>query len=173
MFVGLGASRVRSLFKEAKKKAPCIIFIDEIDAIAKRRGMGSNSEYEQTLNQLLTEMDGFGTDTGIVVLGATNRPEGLDPAILRPGRFDRRIEVELPDVNGREAILKVHTKDVKLADDVDLKALALQTVGVSGAELANMVNEAAIAAVKDSREAITQNDLIASIENCPCRQGEG
>ena len=164
MFVGLGASRVRSLFKEAKKKAPCIIFIDEIDAIAKRRGMGSNSEYEQTLNQLLTEMDGFGTDTGIVVLGATNRPEGLDPAILRPGRFDRRIEVELPDVNEREAILKVHTKDVKLADDVDLKALALQTVGVSGAELANMVNEAAIAAVKDSREAITQNDLIASIE---------
>ena len=164
MFVGLGASRVRNLFKEAKKNAPCIIFIDEIDAIAKRRGISGNSEYEQTLNQLLTEMDGFGSDSGIVILGATNRPEGLDPAILRPGRFDRKIEVELPDLSGREAILRVHAKNVKLADDVDLKAIALQTAGVSGAELANMINEAAIAAVKDQRDTINQKDLIASIE---------
>lgn len=164
MFVGLGASRVRNLFKEAKKKAPCIIFIDEIDAIAKRRGSGSNSEYEQTLNQLLTEMDGFGTDTGIVMLGATNRPEGLDPAILRPGRFDRRIEVELPDVAGREAILKVHAKAIKLSGDVDFKTIALQTSGVSGAELANIVNEAAIMAVRNGRGFVKQEDFMASIE---------
>ncbi|WP_235919775.1 ATP-dependent zinc metalloprotease FtsH [Clostridium porci] len=165
MFVGMGASRVRSLFEAAKKDAPCIIFIDEIDAIAGARTSSGNSEREQTLNQLLTEMDGFATDAGIVVLGATNRPESLDPAILRPGRFDRRIVVELPDVMGREAILAVHSRGLKFDETVNLKELALQTAGVSGADLAGIMNEAAIAAVKDGRLFVSQKDLIASIES--------
>jgi len=160
----MGASRVRSLFESAKKDAPCIIFIDEIDAIAGTRTSSGNSEREQTLNQLLTEMDGFDTDTGIVILGATNRPESLDPAILRPGRFDRRIVVELPDVAGREAILTVHANGLHFDESVNLKDLALQTAGVSGADLAGIMNEAALAAVKDGRISISQKDLIASIE---------
>lgn len=164
LFVGMGASRVRNLFEEAKKNAPSIIFIDEIDAIAGARDGAGSSEREQTLNQLLTEMDGFGSDTGIVVLGATNRPESLDPAILRPGRFDRRIIVDLPDVTGREAILKVHAKPVKMDASVCLRDIAQQTSGVSGADIANIVNEAAIAAVKDGRNEISQIDLIKSIE---------
>lgn len=164
MFVGMGASRVRALFEAAKKDTPCIIFIDEIDAIAGARTSSGNSEREQTLNQLLTEMDGFDTDTGIVVLGATNRPESLDPAILRPGRFDRRIVVELPDIAGREAILTVHAKGLHFDESANLKDLALQTAGVSGADLAGIMNEAAIAAVKDGRTAISQKDLTTSIE---------
>lgn len=164
LFVGMGASRVRNLFEEAKKNAPSIIFIDEIDAIAGARDGAGSSEREQTLNQLLTEMDGFGSDTGIVVLGATNRPESLDPAILRPGRFDRRVIVDLPDVAGREAILKVHAKPVQMDESVCLKEIAQQTSGVSGADIANIVNEAAIAAVKDGRNQISQADLLKSIE---------
>lgn len=164
LFVGMGASRVRSLFEEAKKNAPSIIFIDEIDAIAGARDGTGNSEREQTLNQLLTEMDGFGSETGIVVLGATNRPESLDPAILRPGRFDRRVVVDLPDVVGREAILAVHVKSVKMDGTVCLREIARQTSGVSGADIASIVNEAAIAAVKDGRAEVSQGDLIKSIE---------
>ena len=151
MFVGMGAARVRDLFKQAKEKAPCIVFIDEIDTIGKKRdgcGMGGNDEREQTLNQLLTEMDGFDGSKGVVILAATNRPESLDPALLRPGRFDRRIPVELPDLEGREAILKVHAKDVHMAADVDFDAIARATAGASGAELANIINEAALRAVR-------------------------
>lgn len=166
MFVGVGASRVRDLFEQAKKNAPCIIFIDEIDAIGKSRDnqMGSNDEREQTLNQLLAEMDGFDSDKGIIVLAATNRPEVLDKALLRPGRFDRRIIVEKPDLIGREAILKVHAKKVKLAPDVDLHDIALATGGATGADLANMINEAALLAVKESRKAIIQQDLMEAVE---------
>lgn len=164
LFVGMGAARVRNLFEEAKKNAPSIIFIDEIDAIAGARDGVGSSEREQTLNQLLTEMDGFGSDTGIVILGATNRPESLDPAILRPGRFDRRVIVDLPDVAGREAILEVHAKPVKMDGSVCLRDIARQTSGVSGADIANIINEAAIAAVKAGRDEISQADLIMSIE---------
>lgn len=166
MFVGMGASKVRDLFKQAKEKAPCIIFIDEIDAIGQKRtgsAMG-NSEREQTLNQLLTEMDGFNADDNVVILAATNRPESLDPALLRPGRFDRRVPVELPDLAGREAILKIHAKKVVLADDVDFHTIARMAAGASGAELANIVNEAALRAVRDHRDAVTQADLEESIE---------
>lgn len=166
MFVGMGASRVRDLFAQAKKNAPAIIFIDEIDAIGKSRSnqMASNDEREQTLNQLLAEMDGFDSEKGIIVLAATNRPEVLDKALLRPGRFDRRVIVELPDLGGREAILKVHARDVKLADDVDFHGIALATSGSSGADLANMINEAALLAVKEGRQQVEQKDLMESVE---------
>ena len=166
MFVGVGASRVRDLFEEAKKKAPCIIFIDEIDAIGKSRDnqLGSNDEREQTLNQLLAEMDGFGSGLGIVVLAATNRPEVLDPALLRPGRFDRRIIVERPDLKGREAILKVHAAKVRMDPDVSLHDIALATSGATGADLANMINEGALVAVRDKRSAVTQADLMEAVE---------
>ena len=166
MFVGMGASKVRELFSQAKEKAPCIVFIDEIDAIGKKRDgqLGGNDEREQTLNQLLTEMDGFEDNTGVIILAATNRPESLDPALTRPGRFDRRVPVELPDLKGREAILKVHAKKVKLADDVDFQKIARMASGASGAELANIVNEAALRAVRDGRKCATQSDLEESIE---------
>lgn len=167
MFVGMGAARVRDLFKQAGEKAPCIVFIDEIDAIGKRRdnaGMGGNDEREQTLNQLLTEMDGFDAGKGVVILAATNRPEILDKALLRPGRFDRRIPVELPDLAGREAILRVHAKEVKTAPNIDYNQIARATSGCSGAELANIINEAAIAAVKDGRKVVGQRDLEEAIE---------
>ena len=166
MFVGMGASKVRDLFQQAKQKAPCIIFIDEIDAIGQKRtgnAMG-NSEREQTLNQLLTEMDGFNADDNVVILAATNRPESLDPALLRPGRFDRRVPVELPDLAGREAILKAHAKKVALGSDVDFHTIARMAAGASGAELANIVNEAALRAVRDHRDAVSQADLEESIE---------
>ena len=165
MFVGVGASRVRDLFKRANDSAPCIIFIDEIDAIGKRRdNHSSNDEREQTLNQLLSEMDGFDPGKGIIVLGATNRPEILDPALLRPGRFDRRITVENPDIKGREEILKVHAKEVPLDETVDLHEIALATAGVAGADLANMVNEAAILAASKGNKTVSQSDLLASVE---------
>ncbi|MCI7736699.1 MAG: ATP-dependent zinc metalloprotease FtsH [Clostridiales bacterium] len=167
MFVGMGAARVRDLFKQAGEKAPCIVFIDEIDAIGKRRdnaGMGGNDEREQTLNQLLTEMDGFDAGKGVVILAATNRPEILDKALLRPGRFDRRIPVELPDLAGREAILRVHAKEVKTDPGIDYTQIARATSGCSGAELANVINEAAIAAVKDGRKTVSQRDLEEAIE---------
>ena len=166
MFVGRGAAKVRDLFKQAKEKAPCIVFIDEIDTIGKKRdgNFGGNDEREQTLNQLLTEMDGFDGSKGVVVLAATNRPESLDPALLRPGRFDRRIPVELPDLNGRVAILKVHAKKIKLEGDIDYEAIAKTAVGASGAELANIVNEAALRAVRDGRSAANQSDLMESVE---------
>lgn len=167
MFVGMGAARVRDLFKQAQEKAPCIVFIDEIDAIGKRRDngqFGGNDEREQTLNQLLSEMDGFDGSKGVVILAATNRPESLDKALLRPGRFDRRIPVELPDIGGREAILKVHAKDVRMAENIDFKSLARATAGASGAELANIVNEAALRAVKMQRKEVEQADLEESIE---------
>ncbi len=167
MFVGMGAARVRDLFKEAQKKAPCIVFIDEIDAIGKKRdsgAFGSNDEREQTLNQLLSEMDGFDGSKGVIILAATNRPESLDAALLRPGRFDRRIPVELPDLNGREAILKVHAKDVKMRDDVDLKKIARSTPGASGAELANIINEAALCAVRNKRDKVTNVDLEQAVD---------
>ncbi len=167
MFVGMGAAKVRDLFKQANEKAPCIVFIDEIDTIGKKRdaqGVGGNDEREQTLNQLLTEMDGFDGSKGVVILAATNRPETLDPALLRPGRFDRRIPVELPDLQGREAILRVHAKKIKLGDDIDFNAIARAASGASGAELANMVNEAALRAVRDGRPYVTQADLEESIE---------
>ncbi len=166
MFVGMGASKVRDLFKQAKEKAPCIVFIDEIDTIGKKRDgqMGGNDEREQTLNQLLTEMDGFDGSTGVIILAATNRPEALDPALVRPGRFDRRVPVELPDLAGREAILKVHAKKIKVADDVDFSQIARMASGASGAELANIVNEAALRAVRDGRGYATQADMEESIE---------
>ncbi len=166
MFVGMGASKVRDLFTQAKEKAPCIVFIDEIDAIGKKRDgqLGGNDEREQTLNQLLTEMDGFEGNTGVIILAATNRPESLDPALLRPGRFDRRVPVELPDLKGREEILKVHAKKIKVADDVDYNKIARMASGASGAELANIVNEAALRAVRDHREFATEADLEESIE---------
>ena len=167
MFVGMGASKVRDLFKQANEKAPCIVFIDEIDTIGKIRdnaGYGGNDEREQTLNQLLTEMDGFDASKGVVILAATNRPDSLDPALLRPGRFDRRIPVELPDLKGREEILKVHAKKVRLGDDIDFNAIARAASGASGAELANMVNEAALRAVRENRKFVTQADLEESIE---------
>ena len=167
MFVGMGASKVRDLFKQANEKAPCIVFIDEIDTIGKKRdnaGYGGNDEREQTLNQLLTEMDGFDASKGVVILAATNRPDSLDPALLRPGRFDRRIPVELPDLKGREEILKVHVKKVRLGDDIDFNAIARAASGASGAELANMVNEAALRAVRENRKYVTQADLEESIE---------
>ena len=167
MFVGVGASKVRDLFKQANEKAPCIVFIDEIDTIGKKRdnaGYGGNDEREQTLNQLLTEMDGFDASKGVVILAATNRPDSLDPALLRPGRFDRRIPVELPDLKGREEILKVHAKKVRLGDDIDFNAIARAASGASGAELANMVNEAALRAVRENRKFVTQADLEESIE---------
>lgn len=167
MFVGRGAAKVRDLFKQAKEKAPCIVFIDEIDTIGKKRdgaGIGGNDEREQTLNQLLSEMDGFDGTTGIIILAATNRPETLDAALLRPGRFDRRIPVELPDLKGREAILKVHAKNVMMADNVDFLAVARATAGSSGADLANLINEAALRAVKHSRRIVTQEDLTESVD---------
>ena len=167
MFVGMGAAKVRDLFKQANEKAPCIVFIDEIDTIGKKRdggGFSGNDEREQTLNQLLAEMDGFDGKKGVVILAATNRPDSLDKALLRPGRFDRRIPVELPDLNGREAILKVHGKNVKLSDDVDFRGIALATAGSSGAELANIVNEAALRAVRLGRKTVTQRDLEESVE---------
>ena len=167
MFVGMGASKVRDLFKQAKEKAPCIVFIDEIDAIGQKRnsgGMGGNDEREQTLNQLLTEMDGFEGNTGVIILAATNRPEALDPALTRPGRFDRRVPVELPDLKGREEILKVHARKIKVADDVDFSKIARMASGASGAELANIVNEAALRAVRDNRKFATQSDMEESIE---------
>ena len=166
MFVGMGAAKVRDLFRQANEKAPCIIFIDEIDAIGKRRdsGLGGNDEREQTLNQLLTEMDGFEGNTGVIILAATNRPESLDPALTRPGRFDRRVPVELPDLSGREAILKVHAKKIKVSDNVDFNKIARMASGASGAELANIVNEAALRAVRDGRAYATQADLEESIE---------
>ena len=167
MFVGMGASKVRDLFKQANEKAPCIVFIDEIDTIGKKRdnaGYGGNDEREQTLNQLLTEMDGFDASKGVVILAATNRPDSLDPALLRPGRFDRRIPVELPDLKGREEILKVHAKKVRLGDDIDFNAIARAASGASGAELAYMVNEAALRAVRENRKYVTQADLEESIE---------
>ena len=166
MFVGMGASKVRDLFRQAKEKAPCIVFIDEIDAIGKKRDgqLGGNDEREQTLNQLLTEMDGFESNTGVIILAATNRPESLDPALTRPGRFDRRVPVELPDLKGREEILKVHAKKIKIAEDVDFNKVARMASGASGAELANIVNEAALRAVRDGRRFATQADLEESIE---------
>ena len=166
MFVGMGASKVRDLFKQAKEKAPCIVFIDEIDAIGKKRDgqMGGNDEREQTLNQLLTEMDGFEGNNGVIILAATNRPESLDPALTRPGRFDRRVPVELPDLKGREEILKVHAKKIKLEGPVDFNRVARMASGASGAELANIVNEAALRAVRDGRKGATQADLEESIE---------
>ena len=166
MFVGMGASKVRDLFKQAKEKAPCIVFIDEIDAIGKKRDgqLGGNDEREQTLNQLLTEMDGFEGTNGVIILAATNRPESLDPALTRPGRFDRRVPVELPDLKGREEILKVHAKKIKIAEDVDFNKIARMASGASGAELANIVNEAALRAVRDGRRFASQADLEESIE---------
>ena len=167
MFVGMGASKVRDLFNQAKEKAPCIVFIDEIDAIGQKRSggqYGGNDEREQTLNQLLTEMDGFEGNNGVIILAATNRPESLDPALTRPGRFDRRVPVELPDLKGREEILKVHAKKVKLAENVDFNVVARMASGASGAELANIVNEAALRAVRDGRQVVTQSDLEESIE---------
>lgn len=167
MFVGMGASKVRDLFKQAKEKAPCIVFIDEIDAIGKRRdghNIGGNDEREQTLNQLLTEMDGFEGNSGVMILAATNRPDALDPALTRPGRFDRRVPVELPDLKGREEILKVHAKKIKLSDDVNFKVIARMASGASGAELANIINEAALRAVRDNRRVVNQADLEESIE---------
>ena len=167
MFVGMGASKVRDLFKQAKEKAPCIVFIDEIDAIGQKRnagGYGGNDEREQTLNQLLTEMDGFEENTGVIILAATNRPESLDPALTRPGRFDRRVPVELPDLQGREAILKVHAKKINATDDVDFHAIARMAAGASGAELANIINEAALRAVRSGRTVVNQSDLEESIE---------
>ena len=167
MFVGMGASKVRDLFKQAKEKAPCIVFIDEIDAIGQKRSggqYGGNDEREQTLNQLLTEMDGFESNNGVIILAATNRPESLDPALTRPGRFDRRVPVELPDLKGREAILQVHAKKIKVAEDVDFNKVARMASGASGAELANIVNEAALRAVRDGRRFATQADLEESIE---------
>ena len=166
MFVGMGASKVRDLFQQAKEKAPCIVFIDEIDAIGKKRDghIGGNDEREQTLNQLLTEMDGFEGNNGVIILAATNRPESLDPALTRPGRFDRRVPVELPDLKGREEILKVHAKKIKVAEDVDFSKIARMASGASGAELANIVNEAALRAVRDGRRFATQADLEESIE---------
>ena len=167
MFVGMGASKVRDLFKQANEKAPCIVFIDEIDTIGKKRdsgGYGGNDEREQTLNQLLTEMDGFDASKGVVILAATNRPDSLDPALLRPGRFDRRIPVELPDLKGREEILKVHARKVKISDSVDFNAIARAASGASGAELANIVNEAALRAVRENRKFVTQADMEESIE---------
>ena len=168
MFVGMGAAKVRDLFKQADEKAPCIVFIDEIDTIGKKRdtgsGIGGNDEREQTLNQLLTEMDGFDGNKGVVILAATNRPESLDPALLRPGRFDRRIPVELPDLAGREAILQVHARDVKMGGAIDMKEIARATSGASGAELANIVNEAALRAVRMGRDEVTQEDLMESVE---------
>ena len=166
MFVGMGASKVRDLFKQAKEKAPCIVFIDEIDAIGKKREgqLGGNDEREQTLNQLLTEMDGFDSNNGVIILAATNRPESLDPALTRPGRFDRRVPVELPDLAGREAILKVHAKKIKAAADVDFHTIARMAVGTSGAELANIINEAALRAVRNGRTVVEQADLEESIE---------
>ncbi len=168
MFVGMGASKVRDLFRQAKEKAPCIVFIDEIDAIGGKRGGGQygggNDEREQTLNQLLTEMDGFEGNSGVIILAATNRPESLDPALTRPGRFDRRVPVELPDLKGREAILKVHAKKIKVAEDVDFNKIARMASGASGAELANIVNEAALRAVRDGRGFATESDLEESIE---------
>lgn len=166
MFVGMGASKVRDLFKQAKEKAPCIVFIDEIDAIGKKRDgqIGGNDEREQTLNQLLTEMDGFEGNSGVMILAATNRPDALDPALTRPGRFDRRVPVELPDLKGREEILKVHAKKIKISDDVDFKIIARTASGASGAELANIINEAALRAVRDGRKFVSQSDLEESIE---------
>ena len=167
MFVGMGASKVRDLFKQAKEKAPCIVFIDEIDAIGQKRNsgkMGGNDEREQTLNQLLTEMDGFEGNTGVIILAATNRPESLDPALTRPGRFDRRVPVELPDLKGREEILRVHARKIKVSEDVDFQQIARMASGASGAELANIVNEAALRAVRDRRRFATQSDLEESIE---------
>ncbi len=167
MFVGMGAARVRDLFKQAQEKAPCIVFIDEIDAIGKKRdnsGVGGNDEREQTLNQLLTEMDGFDSSKGVVILAATNRPETLDKALLRPGRFDRRIPVELPDLKGREAILRVHAAQIKLGAQIDFNAIARATSGASGAELANIVNEAALLAVRNHRSAVIQSDLEEAVE---------
>ena len=168
MFVGMGASKVRDLFRQAKEKAPCIVFIDEIDAIGQKRsggaGIGGNDEREQTLNQLLTEMDGFEGNNGVIILAATNRPESLDPALTRPGRFDRRVPVDLPDLKGREAILKVHAKKVKTADGIDYAQIARMASGASGAELANIINEAALRAVRDGRKEVTQADLEESIE---------
>ena len=167
MFVGMGASKVRDLFKQAKEKAPCIVFIDEIDAIGQKRnsgGYGGNDEREQTLNQLLTEMDGFEENTGVIILAATNRPESLDPALTRPGRFDRRVPVELPDLQGREAILKVHAKKIKTAEDVDFHTIARMASGASGAELANIINEAALRAVRSGRTMVEQAELEESIE---------
>ena len=166
MFVGMGAAKVRDLFKQAKEKSPCIVFIDEIDAIGKKREgqIGGNDEREQTLNQLLTEMDGFEENSGVIILAATNRPESLDPALTRPGRFDRRVPVELPDLKGREEILKVHAKKIKIADNVDFSVIARMASGASGAELANIVNEAALRAVRDGRKFVNQADLEESIE---------
>jgi len=167
MFVGMGAARVRDLFKQAQEKAPCIVFIDEIDTIGKRRdsmGFGGNDEREQTLNQLLSEMDGFDSSKGVIILAATNRPEILDKALLRPGRFDRRIPVELPDLKGREAILKVHLRGIKTDTDIDLSSLARSTPGASGADLANIINEAALRAVRNERKVVTQSDLDESVE---------
>ena len=167
MFVGVGASRVRDLFEEAKKNAPCIIFIDEIDAIGKSRDShygGGNDEREQTLNQLLAEMDGFDTSKGLLILAATNRPEVLDPALLRPGRFDRRVIVDRPDLKGRIEILKVHARNVHLDETVDFENIALATSGAVGSDLANMINEAAILAVKSGRSAVSQKDLLEAVE---------
>lgn len=167
MFVGMGAAKVRDLFKQAYEKAPCIVFIDEIDTIGKKRdngGMGGNDEREQTLNQLLTEMDGFDGRKGVIILAATNRPDSLDPALLRPGRFDRRVPVELPDLKGREDILKVHARKIKISDDVDFNAIARMASGASGAELANMINEGALRAVRDGRKFVSQRDLEESVE---------
>ncbi|MBR6242970.1 MAG: ATP-dependent zinc metalloprotease FtsH, partial [Ruminococcus sp.] len=166
MFVGMGAAKVRDLFRQANEKAPCIVFIDEIDTIGKKRdgSMGGNDEREQTLNQLLTEMDGFDGKKGVVILAATNRPESLDPALLRPGRFDRRIPAELPDLAGREAILRVHAAKIKTDDDVDFNSIARATAGASGAELANIINEAALRAVRNGRKSVIQNDLEESVE---------
>lgn len=166
MFVGMGASKVRDLFRQAKEKAPCIVFIDEIDAIGKKRDgqFGGNDEREQTLNQLLTEMDGFEGTGGVIILAATNRPESLDPALTRPGRFDRRVPVELPDLAGREAILRVHARKIRMEDSIDFSHIARMTSGSSGAELANIVNEAALRAVRDGRRAVSQHDFEESIE---------
>jgi cell division protease FtsH len=166
MFVGMGASKVRDLFRQAKEKAPCIVFIDEIDAIGKKRDghVGGNDEREQTLNQLLTEMDGFEGNTGVIILAATNRPESLDPALTRPGRFDRRVPVELPDLKGREEILRVHARKIKVENEVDFAKIARMASGASGAELANIVNEAALRAVRDGRSCANQEDLEESIE---------
>jgi len=167
MFVGMGASKVRDLFKQAKEKAPCIVFIDEIDAIGGKRnggGMGGHDEREQTLNQLLTEMDGFESNNGVIILAATNRPESLDPALTRPGRFDRRVPVDLPDLKGREEILKVHAKKIKAEPDIDYLQVARMASGASGAELANIVNEAALRAIRDGRKTVSQADLEESIE---------
>ena len=166
MFVGLRASIVRDLFRQAKEKAPCIVFIDEIDAIGKKRDgqVGGNDAREQTLNQLLTEMDGFEGNNGVIILAATNRPESLDPALTRPGRFDRRVPVELPDLKGREEILRVHARKIKVAEDVDFGQIARMASGASGAELANIVNEAALRAVRSGRQFATQEDLQESVE---------